>query len=333
MSGADPAVHRISGFVDLQINGGFGHDFTSRPDSIWEVASRLPEHGVTAFLPTVVSSAPETTLAALRMVASGPPVGWVGARPFGLHLEGPFLAPDRRGTHRRERLMAPDMELVERWIEAGPPRMVTLAPELPRADEVMMHLRAAGVVVALGHSACTADMADQALSSGATHVTHLFNAMSGLDHRSPGLAAAALTHPTSTAGLIADGVHVHPAMLRLAHQTLGSDRIALVTDAIAALGMGDGAYELGDIPVTVVGPEVRNEAGDLAGSAASMPHMVRSMRTATNASVAEILAMASTTPARIVGFTPAAGDEVLLDEDFNVISTTIGHTVVYRSDD
>lgn len=329
---ADSAAHRIRGFVDLQINGGFGHDFTARPESIWQVASRLPEHGVTAFLPTIVSSAPETTLAALRVIALGPPDGWVGARPVGLHLEGPFLASERRGTHPWERLMAPDMDLVERWIETGPPRMVTIAPELPGADEAMVRLRAAGVLVALGHSACTAEVADRAFSSGATHVTHLFNAMSGLDHRSPGLAAAALTHPTSTAGLIADGVHVHPAMLRLAYRTLGGERIALVTDAIAALGMEDGTYELGDTPITVVGPEVRNEAGALAGSAASMPHMVRTMRAATNAPVAEILAMASTTPARIVGFTPAAGDEVLLDEDFNVLSTTIGHTVVYRRD-
>lgn len=332
MSRSEPAAHRISGFVDLQINGGFGHDFTTRPESIWEVASRLPEHGVTAFLPTIVSSKPETTLAALRVMASGPPEGWVGARPLGLHLEGPFLAPDRRGTHPSERLLAPDLDLVERWIATGPPLMVTLAPELPGANDVVVCLQTAGVVVALGHSACTADVADQALDSGATHVTHLFNGMSGLDHRSPGLAAAVLTHPTVTAGLIADGIHVHPTMLRLAHRILGSERIALVTDAIAALGMGNGTYELGDVPITVVGPEVRNEAGALAGSAASMPHMVRTMRTATGVSAAEVLAMATATPARIVGFKPGSGDEVLLDDDFDVISTTINDTVVYLRD-
>jgi N-acetylglucosamine-6-phosphate deacetylase len=327
---ATEPAHRISGFVDLQVNGGFGHDFTTNPESIWEVATRLPEHGVTAFLPTIVSSPPKAVFAAFGVLAAGPPDGWVGAHPLGLHLEGPFLAPERRGTHEADLLAEPDLELVERWIDAGPPRMVTLAPERPGAREAVGRLRAAGTIVALGHSACTAEAAGAAFEWGAAHVTHLFNGMSGLDHRHPGLAAAALTHPTATVGLIGDGVHVHPTMLRLAHRILGHRRIALATDAVAALGAGDGSYRLGGLTVTVHDGVVRNESGDLAGGAASMPHLVRTMLAATGAPSHEVLAMATTTPARIVGFTPWTGDAVLLDGDFEVISTTIDHAVVYR---
>jgi N-acetylglucosamine-6-phosphate deacetylase len=330
---AEAAVHAFGGFVDLQVNGGFGHDFTAAPASIWEVAARLPEHGVTAFLPTVVSSATETALTAFRTLRLGPPPGWRGARPLGLHLEGPFLAPERRGTHEAGQLLRPDLELVEAWIDAGPPTMVTLAPELSGAIEIVQRLRAAGTVVALGHSACTAEAAHAAFAAGGTHATHLFNAMSGLDHREPGLAAAVLDHPTVTAGLIADGVHVHPTMLRLAHRVLGAGRLALVTDGIAGMGIGDGAFRLGDTSVTVAEGVARNQAGDLAGAVASMPQVVRTMSAATGADPKEILAMASSTPARVVGFTPSPTDEVLLDDDFDVISTTIDGEVAYRRTD
>lgn len=329
-STTDRVAHRFSGFVDLQVNGGFGHDFTSRPDSIWEVAARLPEHGVTAFLPTVVSSSPEVAMGAFRVLAAGPPAGWLGAHPLGLHLEGPFISAGRRGTHETKSLARLDLGLVERWIAAGPPTMVTLAPELPGAEAVIEQLRDAGAIVALGHSACTAEDADHAFERGAAHVTHLFNAMSGLHHRRPGLAVAALTHPSATVGLIADGIHVHPSMLRLAYRLVGSERIALVTDAVAALGMGDGDFHLGDTPVTVSDGAVRNQAGNFAGSAASMPHVAQTMLHATGAAASEVLAMASTTPARIVGFSAPAGDEVELAEDFGVISTRIDGRVVFR---
>lgn len=329
-SATDRTVHRFSGFVDLQVNGGFGHDFTTRPDSIWEVAARLPEHGVTAFVPTLVSSGPDVAFEAFRVLASGPPSGWIGARPLGIHLEGPFLAPGRRGTHETHRLTRPDLDLVERWIGAGPPMMVTIAPEVEGATAVIRRLGAGDTVVALGHSDCTAAEADHAFDLGASHVTHLFNAMSGLDHRHPGLAAASLAHPTATVGLIADGVHVHPTMLRLTYRLLGRERIALVTDAVAALGMGDGEFNLGDTPVTVIDGVVRNSAGGLAGSAASMPDVARTMLDATDATATDVLTMASTTPARIAGFSPPPGDAVELDEDFEVVSTRIDGQVVFR---
>ncbi len=200
----------VAGFVDLQLNGGWGHDFTLDPASIWEVGARLPAHGVTAFLPTVITAAPIAAIRALETLAAGPPPGWQGARPLGIHLEGPMIAADRRGTHPVDALVAVSPDLVAQWLEVGPPTMVTLAPELPGALDAIEALAAAGVVVAIGHSDADLATAQAAFAAGATHVTHLFNAMSGLHHRTPGVAAAALLDDHVTMGLVADGIHVHP---------------------------------------------------------------------------------------------------------------------------
>ncbi|HJU50751.1 MAG TPA: N-acetylglucosamine 6-phosphate deacetylase, partial [Acidimicrobiia bacterium] len=166
----------LSGLVDIQINGGFGHDFTEDADSIWSVGAKLSDFGVEAFLPTIISSPPGTVEKALEVLASGPPPGYRGARPLGLHIEGPMLAPSRRGTHPEQFLRLPSLEVVEGWTAAAGVLMVTLAPELPGARSVVEALLTEGVVVALGHSAATYEEATAAFSWGITHVTHLFNA-------------------------------------------------------------------------------------------------------------------------------------------------------------
>lgn len=323
----------VAGFVDLQVNGGFGHDFTQRPKSIWEVAALLPRHGVTAFVPTVISSSLESILAALAVMGNGPPTGWKGARPLGLHVEGPMIAPQRRGTHAADSLLAPSLDLADHLIAAGPPLMVTLAPELPGAEAVVERLIGAGVVVAIGHSDATAAQAERSFTWGVEHATHLFNAMSGLDHRSPGVAAAVLGAEKITAGLIADGVHVDPALLRLAYRTAGSERIALVTDAMAATGLGEGEYAIGSVPVTVDGREARNPEGALAGSVITMDEALRRMMQATGCSLEEAVVMASSTPARVVGYQRHPGDLTLLDPELEVVATAIADEVVYRRPD
>lgn len=320
----------LPGFVDIQVNGGFGHDFTAKPDTIWEVAARLPQYGVTAFVPTVTSAPASTAVAALRVVAAGPPPGWTGAWPIGVHLEGPMISPQRRGTHPLDHLTTPSLETADEILAAGTPRMVTIAPELPGAEQVIRRFRAAGTVVAVGHSNANAAQTEEAFRWGVSHATHLYNAMSGLGHRDPGVAAAVLAHDEVSAGVIADGIHVDPIMLHLAWKLLGSDRIALVTDAMAALGMGDGTYSLGDIAVEVRGIEARNPEGNLAGSAAGMDTVVRGMADATGCSREDLAAMASTTPARIVGHRPDGGDMVLVDEDLRVEATAVAGRVVYE---
>jgi N-acetylglucosamine-6-phosphate deacetylase len=193
---------------------------------------------------------------------------------------------------------------------------------------VVKRLVMAGTFVSLGHSGATAAQAAEAFGWGASHVTHLFNAMSGLHHRSPGLAAAALADDRVTVGLIADGVHVAPTMLRLAWRALGPTRIALVTDAMAAMGMGDGSYRIGSVPVEVRG-EVRNAEGNLAGSAATMDQLMRTMMRATGCSLEEAVVMASATPAEVVGHVPERGDRVLLDTDLQVVAVSVGGKVVH----
>lgn len=320
----------LPGFVDIQVNGGFGHDFTADPSSIWAVAARLPECGVTAFLPTLTSGPPDTAVRALEVLASGPPAGWRGATPIGLHVEGPMLSHHRRGTHPPEALRSPSLEYVETVLAAGAPRMVTLAPELDGAEPVVRRLVDAGCVVAIGHSDATAAEANRAFEWGISHATHLFNGMSGLGHRDPGVAAAVLDHDSVTAGLIADGVHLSPESMRLAFRLLGSERLALVTDSISAMGAGDGVHRIGSIAVEVTGVEVRNAEGRLAGSAATFDHVARTMREATGCSWEELAAMTSATPARIAGHRRHPADLVLVDDDLRVLATSVGGEIVYR---
>ncbi|MGI8823846.1 MAG: N-acetylglucosamine-6-phosphate deacetylase [Acidimicrobiia bacterium] len=224
------------GYLDLQINGGLGLDFTTDPETMWEVGASLPASGVTAFLPTLVSTDLEVVDAARRVVVAGPPHGYAGAAVLGLHVEGPFLARSRRGAHDPGKLRHPSPDLVGGWSPATGVRMVTLAPELPGGLATIAALAGNGVVVSLGHSDATFDQAMAGFDAGATMATHLFNAMSGMAHRSPGLAAATLAHPTVAAGLIADGHHVDAGAVRVARAALGPDRIVLVTDAVAPTG-------------------------------------------------------------------------------------------------
>lgn len=322
----------LPGFVDIQLNGGFGHDFTTDPHSIWNVGSLLPRLGVTAFVPTLISAPAEVAIAAMKLLRAGPPDGWAGSLPIGIHLEGPMISPERRGTHPVELLQDPTPELVERLIDAGPPLMVTIAPELRGAEEAIRQLTETGTIVSIGHSDATSAQAEAAVKWGARHATHLFNAMSGLDHRNPGMSAAILTNDHLTTGLISDGVHVAPEMLALAFRMKGSEGIALVTDAIAALGLDDGLYSIGPVEVTVSGITARNARGVLAGSAASMCHVFRTMIAATGCSVADASTMASSTPSRIVGHQPDQDDLVILDSDLEVAATVIGGQVIYERD-
>ncbi|HJR87693.1 MAG TPA: N-acetylglucosamine-6-phosphate deacetylase [Acidimicrobiia bacterium] len=299
-----------TGFVDIQINGGFGHDFTGDPASIWLVGERLFEFGVEAFLPTIISSPPGTVEQALAVLAQGPPANYRGARPLGLHVEGPMLAPSRRGTHPEQYLRSPSLEVIEGWTAAEGVLMVTLAPELPGARSVVEALLSNGVVVALGHSAATYEEATAAFSWGITHVTHLFNAMPPLDHREPGPIGALFAQERVTAGLIVDGIHVHPATVAAAWRLLGPERLVLVTDAMAAAGLGDGTYSIGTVPVSVEGGRVVNAEGRLAGSSLVLDQAVRNLLAFTGCTESEAVAAATTNPLRVLGKQQSNGERL-----------------------
>lgn len=291
----------ISGLVDIQINGAFGHDFTENPDSIWLVGERLTESGVDAFLPTIISSPPGTVEQALAVLAQGPPANYRGARPLGLHVEGPMLAPSRRGTHPEQYLRLPSLDVIEGWTAAAGVLMVTLAPELPGARAVVEALLSEGVVVALGHSAATYEEATAAFSWGITHVTHLFNAMPPFDHREPGPIGALLVQEGVTAGVIVDGIHVHPATVAATWRLLGAERLVLVSDAMAAAGLGDGSFSIGTVPVSVEGGRVVNADGKLAGSSLLLDDAVRNLVAFTGCTESEAIAAATRNPLTVLG--------------------------------
>lgn len=328
----------LPGLIDLQVNGAAGFDITAEPGSLWDVAAALPSYGVTAFAPTVVTADHATRDAALAALRQGPPAGWAGAVPLGLHLEGPMLAPTRCGAHPPHLLAAPTLDLVAGWSRDAGILMVTMAPELPGAIEVIRHLTARGVVVCLGHTEATTDQAVAAVAAGATAVTHLGNAMPPMLAREPGPVGLALAGPDLVAGVIADGHHLHPSTLQAFWRALGPERFLAVSDTTAALGMDRGRARLGDQDVLVADGAVRLADGTLAGSAASLSRCLAVLRATTRCSVADAVASATSTPARLIGdrsrgsLDPGRrGDVTLVDTTagFEVVATVVGGEVVH----
>lgn len=328
------------GLVDLQVNGAAGVDVTNEPERIASVGAELVRHGVTAYLPTVITSGQEARSAALSAVSSAPS-GSHGAVALGVHFEGPMIAPSRRGAHPEAWLREPSLELVEGWSRDAGVVMVTIAPELPGACAVIASLAARGVVVSIGHTSATPDQVVAAVDAGARCATHLFNAMPPLSAREPGPVGAVLGHSHLVAGLIVDGIHLSDAIVRTAWHALGPERFWSVSDTTAALGLGDGPTRLGDQDVIVADGAVRLADGTLAGSASSLADCVRTLWTTTGCSLDESLATATSTPARLIGddsrgrlVAGARGDLVLLDVDeptgrFDVVATVVGGVVAF----
>ncbi len=323
------------GFIDVQVNGGFGVEVGENPEAIRTLAARLPETGVTAFLPTVITSPPAfypKAVAAFEAARDAP-----GACPLGLHLEGPFLSPQRHGAHRRDLIESADPRVLDTLLESDVVRLVTLAPERPDAPELIEKLRKRSILISLGHTDATYEQFEAGAVAGARMATHLYNAMSPFRHRAPGAVGAAFLDDRITIGLIADGVHSHPASLRLAFKMKHVSRTALVTDMMAAVGMPPGTYTLGGQKVIVDSTSARLADGTLAGSLLTMDQAVRNMLEWVSINVADILRMASETPARLLGLTKVGAiregmdaDLVLLDTNLHVQATIIGGEVVYE---
>nr|MCU0260213.1 amidohydrolase family protein [Ilumatobacteraceae bacterium] len=278
----------VPAFVDVQINGSDGIDLATEPHRIAELAALLPAEGTGAFLPTVVTgpaAVREAAIAAVGAVDIGPGA----AVPLGLHLEGPLLSFDRRGAHRVEHLQLPVTCDTSGWTRANGVAMVTLAPELPGALDVVRLLVADGVVVSIGHTDATAEQVVEAVDAGASAVTHLFNAMRPFGHRDPGPIGVALTDDRLTVGLICDGVHVDPRAVALVWRAVGPERLQLVTDAVAARGIVDA-------------PDgVRLADGTLAGSTIALDRALANLVDWTGASVPEAVRTVTSTPARLLG--------------------------------
>ncbi len=328
-------LYLAPGFIDLQCNGGFGHDFTADPTTIWKVASQLPQFGVTSFLPTTITSPLETVVAAQKVLReeSSP----LAARVLGLHVEGPYLNPQKKGAHNLDYLREPNVTEIGAWSAENNVRLVTLAPELPNAHAMIAQLRERGVVVSAGHSMATFDEAIAAFDAGVRYGTHLFNAMPPLHHRNPALVGALLHDERVTVGIIPDGVHVDPTLVNMVWQVAGG-RINVVTDAMAAMGWSAGAYRLGDRTVTVDETTARLEDGTLAGSIVTLDVAVQNFWEWTGCSVAEAIQAVTEVPADLLGLKNKGwievgndADLVLLDQNLNIKRTIIGGETAYAT--
>lgn len=304
------------GLVDLQVNGYAGVDFLSADaDGHRAAGEALLATGVTAFQPTFITAPENELAAALGEVREHPD----GARLLGVHLEGPFLSPARPGAHPVEHLRAPDPALAERLLGYGPVAYMTLAPELPGALELVDLLHKRGLVVSFGHTNATAAEASRGFARGVRTVTHLFNAMRPFSHREPGPAGAALARDDVVVQVIVDGHHLAPETVAVTLRA-ARGRLALVSDAMAAAGQGEGVFRLGDVEVHVAGGVARRADGTLAGSTLSLLEAVRNLH-ALGAPLAEALAAATEVPARVLGrqdigsLRPGARADVLVLDD------------------
>ena len=308
------------GFVDLQVNGFGGVDFAAADAAGYERAGEaLLETGVTAYLPTLITAPEDALTSALRAV---PPTS-NGPRILGVHVEGPFLSAARMGTHTLASRREPDRELLVRLLDAGPVRMLTLAPELDGADELIDIAQSRGVCVSLGHTDANAEQAERAFDRGVRTVTHLFNAMRPFRHRDPGVAGAALARDDVIVQIILDGYHLDPTTALLVWRA-AAGRIALVTDAMAGANHGDGRYRLGDVEVEVRDGSARSGEDVLAGSVLSMIEAVRNLH-ALGAPLAAALDAATAVPARALGddevgvIEPGAtADLVIVDDNLEI---------------
>lgn len=364
------------GFVDLQCNGAGGTDLTADvatdAAAVDRVARALPRFGVTSFLPTVVTSPRHVRAAAVaalhqriptgdapdtpggdRHVHEGatPPRnamrngiqyamqnGAVGAAPIGLHFEGPMISIDHLGAHTRRFVTAPEPDEVDAWIDSGVVSLVTLAPEVDGALEIVGRLADAGITVSAGHTAMSPEIFARARDAGLSFVTHLFNAMAPFGHRRPGPIGAALADDHVRAGLICDGLHVDPVAVRMAWRALGPHRMVLVSDAAAPLGTPFGTFRLGTFDVVYDDTGVRTADGVLAGSALALDQAVRNLVEFTGCSLVEALATVTTTPADLLGLTDrgrvAVGhhaDLTILEPDGRLRATIVGGRLAWRS--
>lgn len=328
------------GLIDLHVHGAMGHDtMDATPEALQAIARFNAQHGVTALLATTMTAPAAAIQAALENIAPITTQRTDGAQVLGAHVEGPFINREARGCQDPDLVRDASPEEYRVFFRTGVVRLITLAPEYAENRDLIGYARDQGAVVAAGHTRASYEEIRLAVSLGVRQITHLFNAMSPLHHREPGPVGAALTLESLDCQLIADGIHIHPAVLKLAVRARGPEHVLLVTDAMSGAGMPDGEYELGGLRVTVIEGAARIASGALAGSTLTMEHAVANIIEAADVSLLQALRMASYNPARALGLAEHKGslapgmdaDLVALTNALAVRLTVVGGEIVFEA--
>lgn len=329
------------GFVDMHMHGIDGYDtMDGTPESIQAISTALARHGVTSFLATTMTAPYAQLEQVLVNIAQYSREGLPGAQAIGIHLEGPWINPRYKGAQKEENIAIPKLDAVQKLygLSEGLIKVVTIAPEQPEALEAIAWLKERDVIVSAGHTGATFAQATEAVDAGVRHFTHCFNAMTGLHHREPGVVGAAMYHEQLSTELIADGIHVHPAVMKILYRVKTAERLALVSDSMRAAAMGEGTYDLGGQEVHVHDNQAKLADGTLAGSILTLNRAVGNMVTLSGVSLSDAVEMASLTPASILGFGERKGrlaagydaDITVLNTQFDVTMTFVAGKEVYH---
>lgn len=331
----------VPGFIDVHIHGARGRDvMEGTREAIGAISEFLAAHGTTSYLATTMTASPIATIQAVEQLGKLIHEDVVSARVLGLHLEGPFISQEKRGVHPPEYIRPPSNRIFDELVKmsGNQVKLITVAPEAPGGMEFIRHICSKGIVVSLGHSNATGEVARQAIQAGATNATHTFNAMRDFNHREPGVLGVVLTESQVWAELIADGVHVDPTAIRMMLKCKSPRRILLITDSVSAAGMPDGEYQLGSLPVKVSEGVCRSPEGALAGSTLSQDRALRNMLSWTGLPLEEAVYMLTRNPAESIGVADCKGcvepgydaDMVLLNDDLSVYATFCEGALVHQ---
>jgi N-acetylglucosamine-6-phosphate deacetylase len=331
----------VPGYIDIHVHGGGGSDvMDGEYEAIKQVATTHSRFGTTAFLPTTMTMTKDKIIKSLKSIHEARLKGTGTAEILGIHLEGPYINPEKKGAQKEEDIKKVSVEEFLEFNQASGNliRLVTIAPEMPGAIDFIRWLHQQGIIVSVGHSNATYKQVQEGIQAGLSQVTHIFNAMRGLHHREPGVVGAALSSPKLIVEMIADGIHLHPMVLKMLTQIKESEKLVLITDAMRATGFKEGTYDLGGQEVIVTQGQAKLKNGTLAGSVLTMDKAVKNLVTKVGISLLNAVQMASYNPAKCLGIDDKKGslelykdaDIVILNKSLETELTMVAGKVVYR---